>query len=66
VTLLVSLEHVEGFAVGIAELARVSGGHGVLALSVPPHAPHIPRDFPAQFALIARAQDFLHVPLDQL
>jgi len=66
VRFLVSLEHVEGLAVGVTLLARVARGHGVLALRVPPHAPHVPRDFPAQLALIARAQDFLHVPPEQL
>ena len=54
------------FAVDVAFGARVAGRHGVLALEVPPHAPHVPRDFAAQFALVARALDFLHVPLDEL
>ena len=66
VGLFVSLKHVEGFAVDVAFGARVAGRHGVLALEVPTHAPHVPRDFAAQFALVARALDFLHVPLDEL
>lgn len=66
VGLVVALQHVERFAVGVALGARVAGRHGVLALDVPAHAPHVPRDFAAEFALVARAHNFLHIPLDEV
>ena len=64
--LVVALQHVERFAVGVALGAGVAGRHGVLALHVPAHAPHVTGDFAAEFALVARAQDFLHIPLDEV